>query len=77
MIYALSFVNQCFCYRAIQSDDLLSVTQFFFIIYIVKVKMLFYFTFKKQTQQSLEEGIVYSTLGNESFYHTNLLFYKT
>jgi len=30
--------------------------------------MLFYFTLKKQTQQSLEEGIVYSTLGNESFY---------
>ena len=39
--------------------------------------MLFYFTLKKQTQQSLEEGIVYSTLGNESFYQTNLLFYKT
>jgi hypothetical protein len=77
MIYALSFVNQCFCYQAIQSDDLLSVTQIFFIIYIVKVKMLFYFTLKKQTQQSLEEGIVYSTLGNESFYQTNLLFYKT
>jgi hypothetical protein len=64
-------------YGTIYDQTIRSHGSYILKIYIVKVKMLFYFTLKKQTQQSLEEGTVYSTLGNESFYQTNLLFYKT